>query len=97
MEKSGQAKLRRCPSCQSIAVNIDELSSGSRCLHCHETVEVNATYSWGVSIVLAVLVWWAFRNSYGPLGLFFTALLCIYSSGYKQIISNFFPLKVYKN
>jgi hypothetical protein len=97
MGKPGHAKLRRCPSCQSIAVNIDELSSGSRCLHCHETVEVNAIYSIGLSLVLAVLVSWAFRNSYGPLGLFFTALLCIYSSGYKQITSNFFPLKVYKD
>ena len=97
MMSAGQAKLRKCPNCQNLAVNIDEVSAGSRCLTCHKLVEVDALYSIGVSVVLGVLVWWSFRNSYGPLGLFFTAVLCIYSSGYKQIISNYFPLKVYKD
>lgn len=95
MGKHGKVPLRKCPVCESVAVDVEELSNGSRCLSCHRLVEVNVVYSVGVSLILAVLVWWSFRNDYGPLGLFFTALMCIYSAGYKKIISNYFPLKVY--
>ena len=95
MDKRAKARLRKCPACHTLGVEVDELMSGARCLSCHRIVEVNVVYSCGLSILLGVLVWWSFRNDYGPLGLFFTALVCIYSAGYKKIISNHFPLKVY--
>ena len=86
---------RTCPSCKNRSVLVAELYDGSRCLSCHKTVEVNVIYSWGLSLILVAIAGVSFHYGLGAVGLCATAIIVVYSSGYKKIISHYFPLKVY--
>ncbi|MEM9103815.1 MAG: hypothetical protein AAGB12_16020 [Pseudomonadota bacterium] len=89
---------RTCPCCGKKGIDTKELETQkvTHCLMCTKPIEVNAFFSWGVSILLCVIAVTSFKFDFGITGLFFTLLLVLYSSGYHRINSRYLPLKSYQ-
>jgi hypothetical protein len=65
-------------------------------MHCHKIIDVDALYSIGLTVALAVIAGVSFSYSYGVVGLCATVFLVLYSSAYKEIITRYLPLKSYR-
>lgn len=90
-------RMRICPNCKNHTIDPAELFQGARCLSCHKTIEVNAIYAWGISIVLLTLALISFRYEQEVIGLIFTVTLLTYTAFYKKIASQYLPLKAYSD
>lgn len=90
------ALLRKCPYCKEQGVDSAHIYDGARCLFCSKIIEVDLFYIILLSVISVLCVRFLFANSYGFAGLILTVIMVVFSSGYKQITSKFFPLKTYE-
>tara|TARA_B110000093_G_scaffold166292_1_gene191534 strand:+ start:895 stop:1173 length:279 start_codon:yes stop_codon:yes gene_type:complete len=90
------ALLRKCPYCKEQGVDSAHIYDGARCLFCLKIIELDHFYVVLLLIISVLCVKFLFDNSYGFAGLILTVVMVVFSSGYKQITSKFFPLKTYE-
>jgi hypothetical protein len=88
--------LRTCPNCNNKSVDIGELSSGSTCLSCRKTIEVNHFYSYSVPIFLCTMALLFFKFSLTILGIISLGGLLFYNSSHEHLTTRYFPLKNYE-
>ena len=86
---------RQCPVCKKGRVRVSELRHGAECNHCRSVVEVDAFYSLGFPLLLALGWLTLFRLDHGIAAVFLVAVTVIYAIGIYPITGRWFPLKSY--
>jgi uncharacterized paraquat-inducible protein A len=89
--------IRTCPACGKSSIQTERLSQGAECPHCHAFIEVNAIYSFGIPILLALVAAVAFHFKLGVPGISATALLVLFTAGYGSVWVKYLPLKDYRS
>ncbi len=90
------SKERRCPVCKRGIVRVEELRHGAECNHCRSVIEVDAFYSMGVGLVLALCWLTLFRLDLGDFAMPFVVTSVIYGIWIYQIPARWLPLKCYE-
>jgi hypothetical protein len=91
------SRLRSCPACRQKCLHIEKLAAGLECPHCHALVEVDALYSFGIPILLALAAAVAFHFELAVPGISATVLLVVFTAGYRSVWVKYLPLKEYKS
>jgi uncharacterized paraquat-inducible protein A len=87
--------VRTCPECTHGKLEAATLSQGCECPHCHKIIEVDTTYSYGIPILLVLIVSLAFSYDFGVIGIGATIALLLFTAGYRSVWTEYLPLKHY--
>ena len=87
--------MRTCPECTQGKLALSELSHGCECPHCHKLIEIDAVYSYGIPILLALVITLAFSYDMGVLGIGGTVAIVLFTAGYRTVWTKYLPLKHY--
>jgi len=60
-------------------------------------IEIDATYSYGIPILLALIVALGFGYDVGVIGISATIALIVFTSGYRSVWTKYLPLKHYSD
>ena len=86
---------RPCPECDHGQVIVKELSKGTNCSYCHKLIELEFAYIVGIPLALGILLTIFFNSDLDGLGYLSTALMVLFTAGYKEVFSAFLPIKHY--
>lgn len=87
--------MRTCPECTHGRLDASKLSEGCECPYCHKIIEIDALYSYGIPILLALVVTLGFSYDFGVIGISATVAIVLFTAGYKTVWTKFLPLKHY--
>jgi len=89
--------LRTCPECTNGKLEARELCRGCECPYCHKIIEIDAIYSYGIPILLALIVTLGFSYDAEIVGLSATVALVLFTAGYRSVWTQYLPLKHYED